>query len=253
MHVLFAQRLGHEVLVVERTASVGSVTADSDGHLWMPGNDLMGRGGTPSDSADEALGYLNGLTAPADEMMAARRAAFTRTAAVVGRWLVSSRIGLEVVKGLPDCRPASDGAKSQGQRNRALAAFKDGRVDVLVATDVAARGLDIAHLPLVVNYDLPRSTDDYTHRIGRTGRAGESGLAISLVDASSEAHMRLIEKRQQLRVPREQITGFEPTETSSPASGKGAAAADGGGIKGKRKSKKDKLREAAAKAAAAGE
>ncbi|WP_298129612.1 FAD-dependent oxidoreductase [Micropruina sp.] len=116
-----ARRLGHEVLVVERTASVGSVTADSDGHLWMPGNDLMGRGGTPSDSADEALGYLNGLTAPADEMMAARRAAFTRTAAVVGRWLVSSRIGLEVVKGLPDCRPASDGAKSQGRTLRAKA------------------------------------------------------------------------------------------------------------------------------------
>lgn len=114
--------LGHEVLVVERTASVGSVAADSDGHLWMPGNDLMGRGGTPSDSADEALGYLNGLTAPGrrDDGVA-RRAAFTRTAAVVGRWLVSSRIGLEVVKGLPDCRPASDGAKSQGRTLRAKA------------------------------------------------------------------------------------------------------------------------------------
>ena len=140
---------------------------------------------------------------------------------------------------------AFHGDAAQGIRTLVLDNFKTGQLRVMVATDVAARGLDIQQLPAVINYDLPRSTDDYTHRIGRTGRAGESGLAISLVDASSESHMRLIEKRQQQRVPREQIAGFEPAETS-PTTGKGPAAADGGGIKGKRKSKKDKLREAAA-------
>ena len=114
-----ARRLGHRVLVVERTALVGGATAASDGHLWMPGNDLMGRGGAPADSPDEALGYLTALAAPADDVTAARRAAFARTAAVVTRWLVSSRIGLEVVKGLPDCRPDADGAKAQGRTLRA--------------------------------------------------------------------------------------------------------------------------------------
>ncbi len=116
-----ARRLGHQVLVVERTATVGSVTASGDGHLWVPGHDLMGRGGAPSDSAEEALSYLNGLSTPADEVMAARRTAFTRTAVAVARWLVSSRIGLEVVKGLPDCRPDAEGAKSQGRTVRAKA------------------------------------------------------------------------------------------------------------------------------------
>ncbi len=114
-----ARRLGHQVLVVERTATLGGATAATDGQLWVPGNDLMGRGGLPADSPDEALGYLNALAAPADEVMAARRAAFTRTAAVVARWLVSSRIALEVVKGLPDCRPDAEGAKAQGRTLRA--------------------------------------------------------------------------------------------------------------------------------------
>jgi superfamily II DNA/RNA helicase len=112
---------------------------------------------------------------------------------------------------------------------------------VVVATDVAARGLDIAELPVVVNYDLPRSPSDYTHRIGRTGRAGESGLAVSLVSAGTEAHFRLIEKRQGLQLPREQVPGFEPVE-SAPATAPGT-----GGVKGKRPSKKDKLRAAAAR------
>ncbi|WP_369934709.1 DEAD/DEAH box helicase [Xanthomonas tesorieronis] len=133
------------------------------------------------------------------------------------------------------------GELSQGRRNQALAGFRSGQVQVLVATDVAARGLDIAQLPVVVNYDLPRATADYTHRIGRTGRAGADGLAVSFVDAASEAHLRLIEKRQRLRVPRERIAGFEPTQTAAPAA---ATAPQTGGIKGKRPSKKDKLRAA---------
>lgn len=133
---------------------------------------------------------------------------------------------------------AFHGELSQGARTHALADFKAERLQVMVATDVAARGIDIAQLPAVVNYDLPRSTDDYIHRIGRTGRAGESGVAVSFVTASTEPHFRLIEKRHGLRLVREIIAGFEPTETVAPL-----AAATTGGIKGKRKSKKDKLRE----------
>jgi superfamily II DNA/RNA helicase len=104
---------------------------------------------------------------------------------------------------------------SQGARTKALADFKAGRVKVLIATDVAARGIDIAQLPAVVNYDLPRSTTDYVHRIGRTGRAGESGVAVSFVPSGFEQHFRLIEKRQGMRVPREIIAGFEPSGETS--------------------------------------
>lgn len=132
------------------------------------------------------------------------------------------------------------GNLSQGKRTQVLADFKASRVKVVIATDVAARGLDIALLPVVVNYDLPRSALDYTHRIGRTGRAGESGIALSFVSADSEAHFRLIEKRQHLKLALEQVEGFEPLQTV------GAAAPATGGIKGKRPSKKDRLRAAAA-------
>ncbi|MCL6483522.1 MAG: DEAD/DEAH box helicase [Janthinobacterium lividum] len=142
---------------------------------------------------------------------------------------------------------AFHGEFSQGTRSQLLADFKAGRLQVLVATDVAARGIDIAGLPAVVNYDLPRSAVDYTHRNGRTGRAGESGTAISFVTADMEAHFRLIENRNDLRIVREVVAGFEPTELPAPVS----ALTDtlNGGVKGARKSKKDKLREAAAKAA----
>ncbi|MGK5050237.1 DEAD/DEAH box helicase [Janthinobacterium sp. RB2P8] len=141
---------------------------------------------------------------------------------------------------------AFHGEFSQGTRSQLLADFKAGRLQVLVATDVAARGIDIAGLPAVVNYDLPRSAVDYTHRIGRTGRAGESGTAISFVTADTEAHFRLIENRNDLRIVREVVAGFEPTELPAPVS----AVTDtvNGGVKGARKSKKDKLREAAARA-----
>ena len=138
---------------------------------------------------------------------------------------------------------AFHGDLSQGARTQVLADFKNSEVQVLVATDLAARGLDIAELPVVLNYDLPRSAVDYTHRIGRTGRAGQSGLAISFVTAQSHAHFCLIEKRNHLNIIREEICGFEPTEApvvAQPGTGNG-------GVKGRRKSKKDKLREAAAK------
>ena len=141
------------------------------------------------------------------------------------------RAGIEAV--------ALHGELSQGARTTALADFKASRVRVLVATDVAARGLDIAQLPVVVNYDLPRSPVDYPHRIGRTGRAGESGTAVSFISAETDAHFRLIEKRNRLGVTREQIAGFEPWETAP------ALPATSGGVKGRRKSKKDRVREAA--------
>jgi len=141
---------------------------------------------------------------------------------------------------------ALHGELSQGARSQVLAALRSGDIQVLVATDVAARGLDIAELPVVVNYDLPRSAADYTHRIGRTGRAGETGLAVSFVPASAEAHFRLIEKRQGQRVAREEVAGFAASPLSEAQE---LTLSQNGGIKGRRKSKKDKLREAAALAA----
>ena len=134
------------------------------------------------------------------------------------------------------------GQLSQGKRQQVLADFKAHRVKVVLATDLAARGLDIEKLPAVVNFDLPRSAVDYTHRIGRTGRAGEAGLAISFVCPDTLHHWNLIEKRHNVKLTLETIQGFEATQ-AVPAQGPG-----NGGIKGKRPSKKDKLRQMAASA-----
>lgn len=136
---------------------------------------------------------------------------------------------------------AFHGDLSQGARTRVLGELRSGALRVVLATDMAARGLHIPDLPVVVNYDLPRSAVDYTHRIGRTARAGAAGLAVSFVSPATEAHFRLIEKRQGQRVPRERVAGFEPRDTAAPES------PPEGGVKGRRKSKKDKLREAAAR------
>jgi superfamily II DNA/RNA helicase len=133
------------------------------------------------------------------------------------------------------------GELSQGKRTQVLTDFKAERLRVVVATDVAARGLDINQLPVVVNFDLPRSANDYIHRVGRTGRAGESGLAVSLVSAATMAHWRLIAKRQGLDLVLESIEGFEAQDTAPPASSHPDALGNGG-VKGKRPSKKDKLR-----------
>ena len=105
---------------------------------------------------------------------------------------------------------AIHGNKSQGARTRALAGFKQGEIRVLVATDIAARGLDIQQLPQVVNFDLPNVPEDYVHRIGRTGRAGSSGKAYSLVCADEIKQLRDIEQVIQKHIPREYIDGFEP-------------------------------------------
>lgn len=100
---------------------------------------------------------------------------------------------------------AFHGDLSQGARNNALADFKAKKIRVLIATDVAARGIDIQQLPYVVNFELPRSANDYIHRIGRTGRAGQQGYAVALITEEDEEHFRLIEKRMKKRLPREQL------------------------------------------------
>jgi ATP-dependent RNA helicase RhlE len=146
---------------------------------------------------------------------------------------------------------AFHGDLSQGARTQVLADLHSGALRVVLATDIAARGLHVPGLSAVVNYDLPRSAVDYTHRIGRTARAGARGVAVSFVSAAGEAHFRLIEKRQGRQVPREQVAGFEPRETSPPTSSSPSSSPGAGGVKGRRKSKKDRLREAAARGGAA--
>ena len=134
---------------------------------------------------------------------------------------------------------ALHGEMSQGARQTVLQEFKDARWEVLVTTDLAARGIDIAKLPTVVNYDLPRSATDYIHRMGRTGRAGEKGEVLSFVTAAALAHWNVIQKRQGNTLTLEVMEGFEPRDTppTAPKLNDGT-----GGIKGRRPSKKDKLR-----------
>ncbi|RJX30947.1 MAG: DEAD/DEAH box helicase [Oxalobacter sp.] len=105
---------------------------------------------------------------------------------------------------------AIHGNKSQTARTKALSEFKDAKLQVLVATDIAARGIDIDQLPHVVNYDLPNVPEDYVHRIGRTGRAGASGEAVSLVCVDEHQMLKDIEKLIKQTLPREVIPGFEP-------------------------------------------
>jgi len=105
---------------------------------------------------------------------------------------------------------AIHGNKSQSARTKALASFKDGSVRVLVATDIAARGIDIDQLPQVVNFELPNVAEDYVHRIGRTGRAGSTGSALSLVDDEELAYLRDIEKLIKRSIVRVEVEGFTP-------------------------------------------
>ena len=131
------------------------------------------------------------------------------------------------------------GELTQEERNETLQEFKDKKVQVLFATDIAGRGLDIKGIDCVVNFDLPRSPADYIHRIGRTARAGASGRAISFIDFESMAHFKLIEKRSGMRLKREKVEGFE-LQGEAPKKAKGPAP-----VKGKGKSKKDRARERA--------
>jgi ATP-dependent RNA helicase RhlE len=117
---------------------------------------------------------------------------------------------------------AIHGNKSQSQRERALEAFKSPRPPVLVATDIAARGLDIEELPQVVNYELPNVPEDYVHRIGRTGRAGASGRALSLVGSDERAFLQDIERLLKRRLPRETLADFDVVAASAAARAAGA-------------------------------
>jgi ATP-dependent RNA helicase RhlE len=111
---------------------------------------------------------------------------------------------------------AIHGNKSQGARTKALAQFKDGSMRVLVATDIAARGLDIDQLPQVVNFELPNVAEDYVHRIGRTGRAGSSGAAVSLVDHEEIKLLKGIERLIKREIPRAEVEGFIPPSKIEP-------------------------------------
>ncbi|HID48850.1 MAG TPA: RNA helicase, partial [Chromatiales bacterium] len=108
------------------------------------------------------------------------------------------------------------GNKSQGARTRALSGFKTGKVRVLVATDIAARGLDIDQLPHVVNYELPNIPEDYVHRIGRTGRAGNEGEAMSLVCVDEHKLLRDIERLLKRDIRKDIIPGYEPDPSIRP-------------------------------------
>jgi superfamily II DNA/RNA helicase len=159
------------------------------------------------------------------------------------------------------------GKLDQDLRSRQLHDLKQGHLQVLVATDLASRGLDVAGLAAVINYDIPRSTADFVHRVGRTGRAGKSGTAVTFLTPANEAHFDLIEKRHLPEsAEREVLAGFEPSEdewliaaqatrmsTPGTAPSPKGLAHDRmfGGVKGRRKSKKDKIREQAAKEDAA--
>ena len=129
------------------------------------------------------------------------------------------------------------GDLDQEERNITLQEFKDKKINILFTTDLISRGLHIDDIDCVVNFDLPRSPTDYIHRIGRTARAGKSGLAISFIDQESKAHFSLIEKRANIKLQREEIQNFE-LHGEAPKKVKGPAP-----VKGKKKSKKDKLRE----------
>jgi len=133
------------------------------------------------------------------------------------------------------------GDLEQEEREYTLNAYKDKKFRILFTTDIFSRGLDIDDISCVINFDLPRSPADYIHRIGRTARAGKSGLAISFIDHDDVEHFKLIEKRSKIKLQREQIEGFELTGTRIQKV-KGPAP-----VKGKGKSKKDKLREKALK------
>ena len=165
--------------------------------------------------------------------------------------------------------PAAElhGKLDQEARERRLKAFRSGKTRVLVCTDLAARGVDIEGLPVVVNYDLPRASADYTHRTGRTGRAGRHGTAVTFVTSKSAAHFDLIERNEMGAaggVAQEVLEKFpvdesrwnvevEATQTSVPGAVHSSRGLDHdkmfGGVKGRKKSKKDRLREKAASAA----
>ncbi|HJU71374.1 MAG TPA: DEAD/DEAH box helicase [Paucimonas sp.] len=154
---------------------------------------------------------------------------FTRTKHGANKLV--EQLGKDGISGM-----AIHGNKSQAARTRALSEFKDGDLQVLVATDIAARGIDIDQLPHVVNYDLPNVPEDYIHRIGRTGRAGASGEAVSLVCVDEHVMLRDIERLIKRALPKEVIPGFEPDLSAKPQPIQLRSANGGGGGGGRGRS-----------------
>mgnify|MGYP001822767950 FL=1 len=142
---------------------------------------------------------------------------FTRTKHGANK--LSKQLGLDGINA-----EAIHGNKTQNNRQRALEGFRSGRVQVLVATDIAARGLDIEQLPNVVNFDLPNVPEDYVHRIGRTARAGASGHSHSLVSADEAPQLYAIERLIRSELPQHELEGFEPVHTLPERGSRGSVA-----------------------------
>jgi superfamily II DNA/RNA helicase len=157
-----------------------------------------------SDRKRELLSYLIGSKNWQQVLI------FTRTKTMADE--LAQEIGKDGIKA-----QSLHGDKSQGRRDKALLDFKQGKIRALVATDVAARGIDIVDLEYVVNYELPYVAEDYVHRIGRTGRAGKSGLALSLVSPSEEWLLTAIEKVIDERLMQQWLPGYEPDLTKKEA------------------------------------
>ena len=169
----------------------------------LTGTDLLAR-------AQTGTGKTAAFGLPMIDRILARRD-HARPRLFRGLVLVPTReLAAQVSRSLSTIKTAVlHGDKSQGARTRALGDFKAGRVNVLVATDIAARGLDIAQLPLVINYDLPLVAEDYIHRVGRTGRAGRSGRAVSLVSPSDSRLLHDIQRLSPAPIEPVTVQGFD--------------------------------------------
>ncbi len=215
--------------------------------------------GTAPDIAQRAIAVEASRRTQLLKQLLTQEAGWTRVLVFVATQYAAEHVAEKLYQSGIYASPFHGGL-SQGTRRQVLQEFRDERWQVLVTTDLAARGIDIAGLPAVVNYDLPRAAADYVHRIGRTGRAGASGVAVSFVTPEAAPHWQLLARRHGLQaLPVEQVAGFEValapaaqeagTQEDAPAR-PGKLPPGTGGIKGRRPSKKDKLRAAAAAAAA---
>ncbi|EKO3928159.1 DEAD/DEAH box helicase [Vibrio metschnikovii] len=182
-----AYRMMHEPIEVQVTPA--NTTADTVSQMVYP---------VDKKRKSELLAYLIGSRNWQQVLV------FTKTKQ--GSDALAQELKLDGIKAA-----SINGDKSQGARQKALDDFKAGKIRALIATDVAARGIDICQLEQVVNFDLPYKAEDYVHRIGRTGRAGQSGLAVSLMSPQEEPLLQAIERLLDQRLPQEWLKGFEPS------------------------------------------
>lgn len=182
-----AYRMMHEPIEVQVTPA--NTTADTVSQMVYP---------VDKKRKSELLAYLIGSRNWRQVLV------FTKTKQ--GSDALAQELKLDGIKAA-----SINGDKSQGARQKALDDFKAGKIRALIATDVAARGIDICQLEQVVNFDLPYKAEDYVHRIGRTGRAGQSGLAVSLMSPQEEPLLQAIERLLDQRLPQEWLKGFEPS------------------------------------------